>query len=68
MTENPFLGLTPAEIDVLDDMYQESVETLKYDYGYGPKREAALNRLIEMIKEAWFAKVGYVDSIVEEID
>lgn len=64
---NPFMDLSPAEIDVLDDMLEEWRCGSKYHRAkYGPKKAEAFERLWLLIDEAWITKVHYRD--VEEMD
>lgn len=63
---NPFMALSPAAIDVLDDMLNEWNERERHGelnggYGYGPRKSRALDRLNDQIKEAWRARVRYSD-------
>ncbi|MGW9280732.1 hypothetical protein ACWGSA_00880 [Streptomyces diastaticus] len=63
---NPFMAMSPAEIDVIDDMLQEWNERdrhgeLNGGYGYGPRKGRALDTLTEQVREAWRAKVRYAD-------
>lgn len=60
---NPFMELSPAEIDVLDDALDElndldRHEQLNGGWGYGPKKTEALTRLNGLLSEAWKAKVN----------
>lgn len=62
---NPFLALTPAQIDVLDDMRNEWSDKdrhgeLNGGFGYGPNKSEALRILDDWIHEAWHAKVDFV--------
>ncbi|QNE79073.1 hypothetical protein F0344_04875 [Streptomyces finlayi] len=71
MTPNPFLPLSPAAVDVLDDMIdawrdKDRHGELVSEQGYGPKRLAAFNELSALIGDAWQARVNYRD--VEESD
>lgn len=68
---NPFMDLSPAEIDVLDDLVDEWNDLdrygqLKSDYGYGPKKSEALSQLSKLIASAGHSKVKYQN--VEEMD
>lgn len=63
---NPFMALSPAAIDVIDDMVDEWLDRdrhgeLNGGYGYGPRKSRALDVIHEQIKEAWRAKVRYAD-------
>jgi hypothetical protein len=69
MTTNPFMDLSPAEIDVLDDMREEWLDLdrhgqLNGGWGYGPNKSAALSKLSHLIREAHIAKVHH--QVVEE--
>lgn len=64
MADNPFLSLTPAQIDVLDDMREEWLDRdrhgeLNGEWGYGPKKAAALSELNKFIQEAWREVVNF---------
>ncbi|MEU2760414.1 hypothetical protein [Streptomyces sp. NPDC007094] len=66
---NPFMMLTPAAIDVLDDMVDEWLDLERHGqlnggFGYGPKKTDALSRIYTLVREAHKARVGYSD--VEE--
>jgi len=63
---NPFMDLSPAEIDVLDDMLEEWRYENRHRAKYGTKRIKAFERLCLLVDEAWFTKVGFKD--VEEMD
>jgi len=61
---NPFMDLSPAEIDVLEDMLDEWNDLdrhgqLNGGWGYGPKKTEALTRLNGLLAEAWKSKVRY---------
>ncbi|MFH9802789.1 hypothetical protein ACH4M0_11185 [Streptomyces albidoflavus] len=61
------MALSPAEIDVIDDMLQEWNERdrhgeLNGGWGYGPRKIRALETLTEQVREAWRAKVMHADS------
>ncbi|WP_274031214.1 hypothetical protein [Streptomyces sp. MMBL 11-1] len=66
---NPFLSLSPAAIDVLDDMVDEWADLdrhgqLNGGFGYGPKKTAALSLIYTLVRNAHKTRVGYTD--VEE--
>ncbi|MEU8792196.1 hypothetical protein [Streptomyces sp. NPDC048643] len=66
---NPFLSLSPAAVDVLDDMREEWNDRERHGelnggWGYGPKKTEALSALNTLITEAWRVRVAYID--VEE--
>ncbi|MFE9026200.1 hypothetical protein ACFYOA_08045 [Streptomyces iakyrus] len=61
---NPFLTLSPAAIDVLDDMADEWGDKdrhgeLERELTYGPNKLAAFNELRALITEAWKQHVNY---------
>ncbi|MER5894743.1 hypothetical protein [Streptomyces sp. NPDC001876] len=61
---NPFLALSPAAVDVLDDMAdawsdKDRHGELVNEQGYGPKKLAASNELHTLIRAAWKVRVGY---------
>ncbi|MEU9231190.1 hypothetical protein [Streptomyces subrutilus] len=66
MSTNPFLSLSPAAVDVLDDMVEEWLDKDRHGelngcYGYGPKRSDALSLIADQVREAWKARVNYRD-------
>jgi hypothetical protein len=66
---NPFLSLSPAAVDVLDDMREEWNDRERHGelnggWGYGPAKTEALSALNELICAAWRVRVNYAD--VEE--
>ncbi|QBZ73414.1 hypothetical protein SEA_HEATHER_44 [Streptomyces phage Heather] len=68
---NPFLGLEPAAIDVLDDMVGEWLDLERHGqlnggHGYGPKKTDALSLIAAQVRDAWKRKVSYRD--VEETE
>lgn len=68
---NPFMDLSPAEIDVLDDMLEEWNDKDRHNelngsWGYGPKKTDALSNLTKLVRDAWCVKVRYGD--IEEMD
>jgi hypothetical protein len=68
---NPFLTLSPAAVDVLDDMVSEWLDLERHGqlnggWGYGPKKSEALTQLTTQVKDAWKARVNYAE--VEETD
>lgn len=61
---NPFMALSPAAVDVLDDMADEWSDKnchgdLINELGYGPKKLAAFGELYTLIHAAWKVRVGY---------
>ena len=71
MKANPLMDLSPAEIDVLDDMIEEWNDRarraqLNGSWGYGPKKYEALTRLNGLVSEAWKSKVNSQN--VEEVE
>jgi hypothetical protein len=68
---NPFLTLSPAAVDVLDDMADKWLERdahgeLVSDLEYGPAKLAAFSELYSLIRDAWRVRVNYRN--VEETD
>lgn len=64
---NPFMDLSPAEIDVLDDMITEwNYKDRHGQLNYRRNRSEALGRLNGLIAGAYSEKVYYQD--VEEMD
>jgi hypothetical protein len=68
---NPFLTLSPAAVDVLDDMREEWNDRERHGelnggWGYGPAKTEALSVLNNLITAAWRVRVNYAD--VEETD
>ncbi|MDO0926810.1 hypothetical protein QQY24_15800 [Streptomyces sp. TG1A-8] len=66
---NPFLTLSPAAVDVLDDMAdhwgdRDRHGELVTELAYGPAKLAAFRELHTLVSEAWKARVNY--SNVEE--
>ncbi|MEV8015668.1 hypothetical protein AB0O76_04775 [Streptomyces sp. NPDC086554] len=67
---NPFLNLSPAAVDVLDDMADAWADKDRHgeltgELIYGPKKLAAFSELHTLINEAWRARVKFGN--VEEI-
>lgn len=63
---NPFMALSAAAVDVLDDMVDEWLDRdrhgeLNGGYGYGQRKARALDKLAEQIKEALRAKIRDAD-------
>ncbi|MFJ8955601.1 hypothetical protein ACIRO1_36470 [Streptomyces sp. NPDC102381] len=58
------MALSPAAIDVLDDMADEWSDKdrhaeLEREHGYGPKKLEAFCELRTLITDAWKARVNY---------
>lgn len=67
---NPFLSLSPAAIDVLDDMVDAWTDKDRHgllvsEEGYGPVRLAAFYELSTSINDAWKRRVNFAP--IEEI-
>lgn len=67
---NPLTNLTPAQIDVLNDMVNEWMDqdqhgNLNGGWGYGPQKHAALSLLAQQVRDAWTSQVNYQD--VEDV-
>ncbi|WSP38988.1 hypothetical protein OG247_17955 [Streptomyces sp. NBC_01244] len=63
------MSLSPAAVDVLDDMVEEWLDRdrhgeLNGNYGYGPKKSEAFSLIHTQVRAAWKARVNYAD--VEE--
>ncbi|QBZ73357.1 hypothetical protein SEA_REMUSLOOPIN_43 [Streptomyces phage RemusLoopin] len=61
---NPFLTLSPAAVDVLDDMADHWADRDRHgelvnELTYGPKKIEAFSELHALISEAWKARVNY---------
>jgi hypothetical protein len=61
---NPFLTLSPAAVDVLDDMADHWADRDRHgelvnELTYGPNKLAAFYELHTLISEAWKARVNY---------
>lgn len=62
MNKNPLLKLTPAMIDVLDDMADEWADKDRHgQLAYGAAKADAFDALRSMISEAWKSRVDYRD-------
>ncbi|MEV0126376.1 hypothetical protein AB0I16_33330 [Streptomyces sp. NPDC050703] len=64
---NPFLTLSAAEIDVLDDMLAEWRDRDRHaELDYGPKKTDAFNKLSSRVTEAWRIRVNFADPEKDE--
>jgi hypothetical protein len=68
---NPFLTLSPAAVDVLDDMADAWLDRDRHgelvnELGYGPAKTAAFSEIHALVREAWKVRVNYRN--VEETD
>lgn len=64
MSTNPFLSLSPAAVDVLDDMVEDFLDKERHgelngSWGYGPKKTEAFTELHKWVCEAWKVRVNY---------
>ncbi|MFF7361055.1 hypothetical protein [Streptomyces sp. NPDC008125] len=65
-TGNALLTLSPAAIDVLDDMADTWADKDRHgelvsEQGYGPKKIAAFDELHRLITDAWKLRVNFAD-------
>jgi hypothetical protein len=57
---NPFLPLSPAAVDVLDDMVDAWLDRDRHgELGYGPAKTAAFSELYTLVHDAWKVRVNY---------
>jgi hypothetical protein len=66
VSTNPFLGLSPAAVDVLDDMVEDFLDKERHgelngSWGYGPKKTEAFALIHAQVREAWKVRVNFAN-------